>query len=472
MSDPLDNQELERKQTRRGWKLIITVFTLLLGGLTAFILLYDCAPPEDADMLPVVSYLADEENPLAILINRIEPSLIEDYEASVKEDDSFYSKSVQEFLAEHPECSEMFREFMEGDLAKTQWPLLKDFKFSSSAEPQRRCQAFANVIKHDIRNKVQIGKHDEALQANLDLINLGQILEKSGGALIHLLVAMTAKHIGLAQLEHTLTSRQGLTATEIEEIIPFVQFSELQSNTFQTTCKYEYKLTKDVLNDFKNGKADLSSLSLSATTKMALTFLKPNMMLNQRFDYERYLQKGYAASWSLGHRASHEINDKIRQSQENWFQHYVSLNFVGNITNAMTMTASHNIATRCVESVSKQRQIACILALRCYELDKRKLPEKLSDLVPEYIQSVLLDPFDNAPMRWNNSTGLLYSIGKDLIDGGGSVSRKPKSSDPDYGMYYWWGEKAAEIRAEVTAPVMKDAPADERKKLPSSATSR
>ena len=62
------------------------------------------------------------------------------------------------------------------------------------------------------------------------------------------------------------------------------------------------------------------------------------------------------------------------------------------------------------------------LAAAAYRADQGKLPARLEDLVPEYLEAVPIDPFDGKPIRMAvAATGVVfYSIGEDLKDDGGS----------------------------------------------------
>jgi hypothetical protein len=48
------------------------------------------------------------------------------------------------------------------------------------------------------------------------------------------------------------------------------------------------------------------------------------------------------------------------------------------------------------------------------------LPESLSELVPKYLPKVPIDPFDGKPLRYSKEKGIIYCVGKDLKDSGGS----------------------------------------------------
>jgi hypothetical protein len=72
------------------------------------------------------------------------------------------------------------------------------------------------------------------------------------------------------------------------------------------------------------------------------------------------------------------------------------------------------------------------LAVQRFRLKTDKLPEKLADLVPEYLESVPKDPFDGNNLRYIKLEAgfVVYSIGPDLSDDHGKEkpSRKTKES--------------------------------------------
>ncbi len=79
-------------------------------------------------------------------------------------------------------------------------------------------------------------------------------------------------------------------------------------------------------------------------------------------------------------------------------------------------------------SISRLRTAQTVLAVQRYRLKYSKLPDKLSNLVPEFLKSVPLDPFDGKELRYKklDSGFVIYSIGEDLIDDGGQEEPKDK----------------------------------------------
>jgi len=74
------------------------------------------------------------------------------------------------------------------------------------------------------------------------------------------------------------------------------------------------------------------------------------------------------------------------------------------------------------------------LAIERYRLAVGRLPGNLSELVPVYLESVPIDPFDGNELRYKRlDTGfVVYSIGEDLIDDGGKERRYITRESPKW----------------------------------------
>jgi len=62
-----------------------------------------------------------------------------------------------------------------------------------------------------------------------------------------------------------------------------------------------------------------------------------------------------------------------------------------------------------------------VVALHAFEKAKGHLPADLGQLVPEYLEAVPRDSFDGKPLRYSRAKRIVYSVGSDLIDRGGST---------------------------------------------------
>ncbi|HLP78495.1 MAG TPA: hypothetical protein VK327_16445 [Candidatus Paceibacterota bacterium] len=107
-----------------------------------------------------------------------------------------------------------------------------------------------------------------------------------------------------------------------------------------------------------------------------------------------------------------------------------------------------------VTEAARQLSISAI-ALKRFELKYGHLPERLDSLVPEFAKAVPYDPVDGKPLRYRlNADGsfLLYSIGENAIDDGGSaVSAKSSSTSFSWqrGLDWVWPQPATEAEVEA-----------------------
>ena len=90
---------------------------------------------------------------------------------------------------------------------------------------------------------------------------------------------------------------------------------------------------------------------------------------------------------------------------------------------------------------ASKRIVIAAIALKRFQLIHGKFPERLSELAPEFVASIPLDPVDGKPLRYHRNaddTFLLYSVGEDNIDNGGD----PNSTSASSSRYFpWQGNK-------------------------------
>ncbi|MCH8804791.1 MAG: hypothetical protein IH986_01725 [Planctomycetes bacterium] len=80
----------------------------------------------------------------------------------------------------------------------------------------------------------------------------------------------------------------------------------------------------------------------------------------------------------------------------------------------------------CFHALTKRRMAATALAIRLFELDHGRRPERLSELVPEYLPALPGDPFADAGgtlvYRPDRPSPILYSVGPDGKDDRGAYT--------------------------------------------------
>ncbi|MBN1341491.1 MAG: hypothetical protein JXQ73_02365 [Phycisphaerae bacterium] len=90
-----------------------------------------------------------------------------------------------------------------------------------------------------------------------------------------------------------------------------------------------------------------------------------------------------------------------------------------------------------IQSEAFHRGTRAALGLAAYRADHGRFPERLSDLVPDYLEAAANDPFSNHPLCYRiegDGDFWLYAMGPDGKDNGGTWDRRPGLLTP-YGGY-------------------------------------
>lgn len=117
--------------------------------------------------------------------------------------------------------------------------------------------------------------------------------------------------------------------------------------------------------------------------------------------------------------------DQFLGLSNNWLGFLIRPNVVGRMFYAFAIPEFNRFLEHKCRMESMIRALRLIMALRKYNKDTGELPDELVLLSPDYIEKVPLDPFDGKPFRYSRPAAVIYSVGKDLRDSGGSVELRP-----------------------------------------------
>lgn len=85
---------------------------------------------------------------------------------------------------------------------------------------------------------------------------------------------------------------------------------------------------------------------------------------------------------------------------------------------AMTLAAISGTRKKVIQAELNLTASEVVCALKAYELTHDKPPEQLADLVPDFLPSIPIDPFDGKPLRYRREgkEWVIWSVGSDLKD--------------------------------------------------------
>lgn len=278
-------------------------------------------------------------------------------------------------------------------------------------------------IRHDRTAK----RHSEATATCTDLLKFGDLLTTNPETIIEYLVGVAVLDAGLRSATDIArdpdTPRESLAA--IADAVSRISPPE---KGFTRAIKAEFKVESNAIDMFAEGKygmdeiGSLGSLPRSSFLRKAriprYLFL-PNKTKALCARYARHSISNAANCLSAIPKYDLEKELGIGTSRR---PNFLTPNAVGRILLGLLIPAMDAMQERrcrmeCTVSATK-----IILACKLRNVKEPGLPQDLQSLVPEHLPAVPRDPFDGKPFRYSYTNAIIYSVGKDLKDSGGSTN--------------------------------------------------
>jgi hypothetical protein len=302
----------------------------------------------------------------------------------------------------------------------------------------------SELVSFRARAAAMRGDYEAAFQDCVKLIRFGQQIEGAKGSLTTYLIGATIKISG-CELMRKEASGCTLAPERLRRYAADVGKCPADAEGLADAARGEYTFLVDFLQGLKSGRYD-PAFVVCTTTVSAFPF-KPSAsdrvvgQVSRMASFKvQATRRGCAeACRSVVADAPRHFKDVVPVAPDLADSGPVRELFSGNLLGrrflrgtvpGMKTLAQH----KCQENVAVAAT-RILLALKAYKLEKGKLPATLAELVPDYLDSVPLDDYDGQPMRYNAAKKVVYSVGKDLKDDGGSgtraehVARKRKEAE-------------------------------------------
>lgn len=283
---------------------------------------------------------------------------------------------------------------------------------------------------------LQQGKDKEALDEALNSLKLGQKIQDSQLTLIEYLVASKIKEIGLETIRKIISVSK-LPTIELKQYIQKLNEFYENENNLITVLKVEYNIHTKLVDEIlrKISEKDIKELQKIFKDKKIENF---KFLLNN-YHFKPNKTKLLFAEYTKSNinkinQSCEKININTKQSSpENFLNLYLKENAIGKILYYIFATDLNDIITiRCEENLLVgATQI--MIAIKAFKNDNNNYPNSLDELVPNYLSFIPKDPFDGKSIKYSNTKKIIYSVGKDLIDSGGSTGNYwVKMPDPTF----------------------------------------
>ena len=289
--------------------------------------------------------------------------------------------------------------------------------------------SIANLLRVRALAAARRGDYEAALADGLKLARFGHRIEGDKGCLIEYLVGVTVKILGASCMRDVLAesdlppARLCHYASELAKYPPDAQ-------GFADAFRNEYIGQIEIVGGIARGEYDPVTFSQSGGSSGGAGSGQGPLWAA----FRAACLKPQATRRNLAEAARLHIGNVPRHFKDlapddptirhfRWGREVFSGNFLGRALCKMLVPAAYGaVQQKCREDV-ETAATRILLAIKAYKLDKGTLPAALAELVPDYLDRVPLDDYDGLPMRYNAAKRVVYSVGKNLKDDGGSSTR-------------------------------------------------
>jgi len=303
------------------------------------------------------------------------------------------------------------------------------------------CLGVATLVTVRARNHARQGNDEAAIDDAMRLVRCGHHMEGGRGVAIVYLIGSTIKAMGCASARE-LASKGRLTPDRLRRYAADLAAYEEDRRALAETLRAEYGYGLSVSKKIVSGEINFDMLTgygwhKSPTRYLERLFLKPNR--TRRLIAECYREMIAAAPKRFADAPDFDRFRKMASEEQQW----AGGNYAGGTLIAMTvMGVSGMQELKCRSSV-EVAATRVLLAMKAFKIENARLPATLDELVPHYLDAVPLDDYDGKPLCYNPAKKIIYSVGKDLRDDGGTTKQEfidakmkekgidPKTADPE-----------------------------------------
>jgi hypothetical protein len=414
---------------KRGRRILLK-FGIALAAIAAVgvgamaILGIDEDPPDDSDMQVTWAEIPEADNAFTYINQAAQKLYWPDENRSEPLDGMLSGETWDDALAREvlERNSETLALFKNG-MACPQF----QFPDPRKSDPEmKNWVRLARVLSLRAASTFRSGKHQQAFDQACQLVRFGYRCENGRGTGLATVLGADVKGLGGERIRQMLPQAK-ISPKNLQHIQEEIGACESNEKAFTDTIRAEYLFISPKVMELGAPLAAERALT-------AANLMRPTCLLWTRFMYKpnesaRLLLDVYRAEVRNATRPYSEISHlppPIVLNEKGvlrWWQiatAYAGGNALGRAYVALAMPGSGAIAEMACKERVPTRATIVLVALKAYKAKTGRLPQSLTELVPEHLGAVPVDDMDGKPLRYSPEKKVLYSVGKDLADDGGS----------------------------------------------------
>lgn len=439
---PLRNEKPSSRRMPRGVKIGLIAVGSVIAAVNLGIAILAAIPDSKPRDYPALTPIWDpdlNDNPLALFERRtigIREIDTEDAKTLIEES-SLSESDIREFLSLHESLLQALDELAAKVEQPWQWDDMDArARIDSVSISARPITDSANLAMLRIRLLLLEGKEKQALQRAVELTKVGEAMRDARGGLIQFLVGLSVRDLGLGEIENLIVESR-VASDDLGFLITFLEEMSSSQSGFVFATKTEFLVVSRLYEDLRSGKFE--GMGEHKTGGIFTPFFHPNDTIAIHAKCSSAIISGVdqsLSSYSMSELIGCE-EEAVLQWQKSIPISYLHPNPIGRILSFMSVPAYGPIYLRSAESDARTELLRAAIALEQYRLTTGTRPKKLSDLVPEFLETIPTDPFDQSkPLRYQPEDGLIYSIGKNFADNGGQLGKEFRREERDLGLKF------------------------------------
>lgn len=400
----LDLPAAEKMSRRKKWWII----GILLGifGLLIFQYFRDDTLDDLSDLMNTERPAVDaSENGLrhfdSLLAKEdVYDPLFDELREMYNKSSSWDEKRAREILKE---C----RPFLDAMELAAKEPFLKPkaTKVGDYDPRQGLLQSTMLLITTDIKLASGEESVDTALRHVENLLAIAPKLAVQCGSLVDFLYATAYNSHALRNLETIICDENTDWNANAIRLLGLLQRAESNAQILEDRLPqaydFEFQWMQQIVEDFDEHAGDFSG------DRLPLVLLKRNRTINQLAAYTRSMQS--------------DVSKNLVDTTEPFYSRpsLLKLCFSGNYTGEiiLSMMSPMDIwRSSFIYHRSETEMLQVLFALRSFHAEHQKLPDALTQLVPEYLPELPLDRYNGEALHYDKTRARIWSVGKDLID--------------------------------------------------------
>lgn len=443
---------VEPREARRVWLTMVGLFLVLMAlGLWVYGF-YDIALPDPASYAIEFKRGREGENALVAFARVADPlreGLAEDWNRRLADDERLadFSPGCEESLAEHLKTHQkvldaFWKLVREGERPLAYPEMGPELDIMSKLVGSMELLDAGSLVRRSIELNSMTGNKGVALSDGVALAEFAKELFEADSTWIRWLIALTVGKQAKDGIELALRGAE-LTVEEAETLGRQMRLWEPTRGEFAQMLKVEFVGQVNFAKRWdREGAQKMNELLAEPYATFELFQIKPNMGLAESQRLSRPMMQAVENGWPETKRALEVLEKECeRLSLDGSLAAKIDPNRIGKRMVAESFSHLIVFTDKTQSIVAGWRCLRVALGVRVFELKNGRLPLGLEELVPSVLAEVPEDPVDGLPLRWNASTGRIYSVGKDGADNGGDFKvRGREIENRDWGVVYpWWG---------------------------------